>query len=71
MRAYCLKVRVRPLNKIELDLENQMIWKVDGKMVIDMKDDKGEVHKYDACFGPEARVNANARRLPPWFMLGS
>jgi hypothetical protein len=44
-----------------------MIWKVDGKMVIDMKDDKGEVHKYDACFGPEARANARARccRLVP------
>ena len=60
-------MRVRPLNKIELDLENEMIWKVDGKMVIDMKDDKGEVHKYDACFGPEARANARARccRLVP------
>ena len=45
------QVRIRPLNKIELDLQNEEIWAVDGTSVIDLT--KSEKFSFDHCFGPQ------------------
>ena len=54
--ALFVQVRVRPLNKIELDLGNEEIWKVDAqdKSIQDMQ--KMQKYHYDATFGPDSRA---------------
>ena len=56
--ALFVQVRVRPLNKIELDLGNEEIWKVDAqdKSIQDMQ--KMQKYHYDATFGPDSRACA-------------
>jgi centromeric protein E len=48
------QVRVRPLNKIELDLGNEEIWKVDtdDKSIQDLQ--KMQKYHYDSTFGPDS-----------------